>query len=75
MFKKYNRGIYCASLLESKSKIALTRLNSISDKIFASNISMFLGVPVTVKTKRKWFMYDGSNDKDYGDTRWAVICK
>ena len=49
-------AVYClARLLKSKSVIALTRLNNISDKMFASNVSMFLGVPVTVvKSSRKW---------------------
>ena len=50
-------------LLESKSVIALTRLNNISDKIFASNVSMFLGVPVNVKTNAKWARL---NETDYG---------
>ena len=59
---------YYVRLLESKSEIALTRLNSISDEIFASNVSMFMGGPVTLETKRKWFIYDVPNEKDYGDT-------
>lgn len=37
-------------LRESKHVIALKRLNSISDKMFSSNVSMFLGSPVTVKS-------------------------
>ena len=35
---------------DSKSVVALKRLNSVSDKMFSSNVSMFLGAPVTVKS-------------------------
>ena len=49
-------------LLESKSVIALTRLNNISDKIFASNVSVFLGFPVTMRTSEKWAT---PNETDY----------
>ena len=58
----YKMGLL-VRLLESKSVIALTRLNNISDKIFASNVSMFLGVPVNVKTNAKWARL---NETDYG---------
>ena len=37
-------------LRESKQVIALMRLNSRSDKMFSSNVSMFLGAPVSVKS-------------------------
>ena len=51
----YYLTFFRVRLLKSKSVIALTRLNNISDKMFASNVSMFLGVPVTVvKSSRKW---------------------
>ena len=54
----YYLTFFRVRLLKSKSVIALTRLNNISDKMFASNVSMFLGVPVTVKTNEKWTRLD-----------------
>ena len=58
-------------LLNSKSVIALTRLNKISDKMFSSNVSRILGIPVTVKTNVKWTRrndtYMGLRQNDYPD--------
>ena len=42
---------FSVRLLESKSVIALSRLNSIGDKKFASNVSKFLGVPINMESK------------------------
>ena len=57
-YKNITSVLYVARLPESKSAIALKRLNSISDKMFASNVSMFLGVPVTVKTYGEWYVFN-----------------
>ena len=62
-FRNITKIIYSARLPGSKSAMALTRLNNISDKMFSSNISTFLGVPVTVKTSEKWYVSDYLNWK------------
>ena len=69
--KNYTLVYSRARLPKSKSVTALNRLNSISDEIFASKVSTFLGVPVTMfRSWQKWYeMFDVELD-EFGYEKW-----
>ena len=63
--KNYTLVYSRARLPKSKSVTALKRLNSTSDKIFASKVSTFLGSPVTItRSWPRWYeMFDVELDE------------